>query len=64
GYNLPKYVVPYHDLRALTWLARDFLAAPTLQRRILRQVISIPGVARLWRWFFFSFLIFARKKYD
>lgn len=61
GYNLPKYIVAYDDLSALVWTARTLTGSPTLQRKVLRILLRVPGVAWLWRHFFFSFLIVAQK---
>ena len=64
GYNLPRIVVPYHDLRAFRYMLTKLLSS----RRLgplgigIRFIFSHSTVAlRIYRYFFFSFNIIAKR---
>jgi SAM-dependent methyltransferase len=56
GYNLPRIIIPYDDLRALSFM----LSHLTSLRAGMRWVLRVPLVLRIYRYFFFSFNIITR----
>lgn len=61
GYNIPKYIIPYYNLKGLRFLVGYILGGASLRRKILKKIINFPLIAGLWRFSFFSFAIFAKK---
>ena len=57
GYNLPRIIVPYTDLRALSFTLLNLVS---VRSGVLRALISVPFVLRIYRYFFFSFNIIGR----
>jgi ubiquinone/menaquinone biosynthesis C-methylase UbiE len=62
GYNFPKYIIPYENINGLKFIASRILGGESFQRKLLKKTIGFPWVARLWRFMFFSFVIFGQKK--
>lgn len=61
GYNIPKYIVPYEHLKGLKFLASQVLGGTNWRKKILKKAVRLPLIARVWRFFFFSFAIFCQK---
>lgn len=63
GYNLPRIVIPYDDLRALRFTILHLLSGRrfgVFGHLLLRTFACVPGALRMYRYFFFSFNIIAR----
>lgn len=58
GYNDPRTLIPYRDLRALRWYLTR-LSSPR-RARIYRMICAIPGALRFLRFTAFSFGLYAR----
>ncbi len=57
GYNLPRIILPYADLRALSFTLFHLVSVRSV---ILRNLMRLPFVLRIYRYFFFSFNIITR----
>ena len=57
GYNMPRMIVRYDDMRSLSYLLRNLTR---VRNGLLRACIGIPFVLRIYRYFFFSFNITAQ----
>lgn len=61
GYNLPRIIIPYDNLRLLQYTLVSMMHGNTLVRRIAKMVGRSSFLVRIYRYFFFSFNIFAQK---
>ncbi len=61
GYNVPRYIIEHDDLAGLKFMTRQVFGGMSFKKRILKKIIGLPLVARLWRWLFFSFGVFGQK---
>lgn len=61
GYNLPRVLIPHDEVRLLSYALSAMMPGNTLFRRAAQLAMRSLFVARLYRYFFFSFSIFARK---
>ena len=61
GYNVPRHIVSYSHLDGLKFVIGNILGGLSLRKKILKKLIYLPFIARLWRVVFFSFDIFAQK---
>ena len=61
GYNLPRILIPHEEVRLLSYALSGMMPGNTLFRRAAQLAMRSAIVARLYRHFFFSFSIFARK---
>lgn len=57
GYNLPRILIPYSDLRALSYTLSHLVS---VRPKVLRMLARVPFVLRVYRYFFFSFNMIAR----
>ncbi|HRZ30057.1 MAG TPA: class I SAM-dependent methyltransferase [Candidatus Paceibacterota bacterium] len=57
GYNLPRVMIPYNNLKALAYL----IGTTRVKSKIVRYLVCFPLVLRLYRYFFFSFGIVIKK---
>jgi SAM-dependent methyltransferase len=63
GYNMPRIVTPYDDLRALRFTLTRLLSLKRLGPAVsfvLETLARVPFVLRFYRYFYFSFNIIAR----
>lgn len=61
GYNFPKYIIPYEHINGIKFVFGKIVGGNGWRRRLMKKVIKFPLVARIWRFSFFSFAIFAQK---
>ncbi len=61
GYNLPRIIMPYNNLRLLKYTLIFMMHGNTLIRRIAKIAGRFSFLVRVYRYFFFSFNIFAQK---
>ena len=61
GYNLPRIMIPYGNLNALAYLINSLMPAASVKRKLARILAHSKIIRRLYRYFFFSFGIVARK---
>lgn len=61
GYNLPRIIVPYHNLNLLKYVMTSMMPGNTLVRRIAKIAARSSFLVWIYRKFFFSFNIFAQK---
>lgn len=62
GYNDPRTLIPYNDLRALRWYLTT-LSSPR-RARVYRMLCAIPGALYFFRFSAFSFGLYARTPSD
>ena len=61
GYNLPRIIIPYNNLRLLKYTLVSMMPANTMTRRIAKIAAHSSFLVWIYRNFFFSFNIFAQK---
>lgn len=61
GYNLPRVVVPYSDIRVFQYAIGAFKRSSNKLGSIVRYLISFALVVRVYRFFFYSFGIIAKN---
>jgi len=61
GYNLPRVIIPYNNLNALSYAIRALMPYPSIKRKLARLLARSPSALSLYRHFFFSFGIIAKK---
>ena len=61
GYNLPRLMIPYGNLKALRYAIQSLMPSVGLKRKIVRILARWSLALHLYRYFFFSFGIVARK---
>ncbi len=61
GYNMPRIIIPYNNLNALSYAIRALMPYPSIKRKLARLLARSPSVLSLYRHFFFSFGIIAKK---
>ncbi|MEK7614400.1 MAG: methyltransferase domain-containing protein [Patescibacteria group bacterium] len=61
GYNLPRIIMPYDNLKILKYTLISMMSGNTLVRKIARIAARSSFLVWIYRNFFFSFNIFAQK---
>jgi SAM-dependent methyltransferase len=61
GYNDPRIIVPYENLKALRYLVLNIMSGNSLTKKIIKIAIRVPFVLRLYRFLFFSFGMVVNK---
>lgn len=61
GYNLPRVIVPYENIKAFRYLIRMFKSPNNIVGRSAYYIASLPLFIRVYRLFFFSFGIIVKK---
>ncbi|MDO8620914.1 MAG: class I SAM-dependent methyltransferase, partial [Candidatus Levybacteria bacterium] len=61
GYNLPRIMIPYGNLNALAYLISSLMPVASVKRKLAQVLVHSKIILRLYRYFFFSFGIVARK---
>ena len=61
GYNLPRIIIPYDNLRLLKYTLVSMMHGNTLVRKMAKIVARSSLLLWIYRNFFFSFNIFAQK---
>lgn len=61
GYNLPRIIVPYENIKAFRYLIRMFKSPDNIVGKFGYYVASLPLFIRIYRFFFFSFGIIVKK---
>ncbi|MEK7138176.1 MAG: hypothetical protein AAB787_01575, partial [Patescibacteria group bacterium] len=61
GYNLPRIIIPYEDLRSLKYLLTSMMCGNTFMRKIAKIAGRSFFLVWLYRKVFFSFSIFVQK---
>lgn len=61
GYNSPRILVPYDNLTVFSYVIRMFMSERSWEKRLIRRIAQIRPLLWLYRWFFFSFSIYAKK---
>src|SRR3989344_9047582 len=61
GYNHPRIVIPYGRLSILRYVITSMLPAPNFRRRLIQCLARYALFLKLYRLFFFSYNIIARK---
>jgi len=59
GYNDPRIIVPCKNLNALRYLVLHIMSANSLGRKVMRLVVRVPFMLRIYRILYFSFGIIA-----
>jgi len=61
GYNLPKYIVPFDDIKSLAFFLRNMSGGSKFKGFVLKIISRFGFLVRIFRYFAFSFLIYAEK---
>lgn len=61
GYNVPRLMIPHDNVNALSYAVRSLMPSRGVKRGAVRLLARWPSALRLYRYFFFSFGIVARK---
>ena len=61
GYNLPRIMIPYNNLRLLKYTIASMMSGDTLVRKIAKLAAHSSFLVWIYRKFFFSFSIFVQK---
>jgi len=61
GYNLPRIMIPYNNLNALSYLIRYLMPSYNVKRKIVRFLAHSKLTLFIYRYFFFSFGIIVKK---
>lgn len=61
GYNLPRIIIPYNNIKALIFLVKSLNKPRNFIKKTLNILINLPFLARIYRFFFFSFGIIVKK---
>ncbi|MDP3763189.1 MAG: methyltransferase domain-containing protein [bacterium] len=61
GYNLPRVMIPYNNLKALSYAIRALMPYASIKRKLARLLARSPSMLSLYRHFFFSFGIIVKK---
>lgn len=61
GYNLPRIMIPYDNLKALAYVVRTIMRAGGRKKVLARWLAHWPETLRPYRYFFYSFGIIAQK---
>src|SRR3989344_3122311 len=61
GYNLPRMMIPYDNLNALSYAIRSITPREGMKRKLAWFLVRSKILLRLYRYFFFSFGIVVRK---
>src|SRR3989344_2203517 len=61
GYNLPRMMIPYDNLNALSYAVRSITPRRGLKRKLAWFLVRSKILLQLYRYFFFSFGIVVRK---
>lgn len=61
GYNLPRMMIPYDNINTLAYAIQALMPSVGIKRKVARLLARWPYALYLYRYFFFSFGIVARK---
>lgn len=61
GYNLPRLLIPYNNIAVLKYVILRMMKGNTLSRKLIQFISRFTIFVRLYRYFFFSFNIIAKK---
>ena len=61
GYNLPRIVIPYKSLDILEYVIKTLMPSTGFKRKLAKKLAGVRPLLRIYRKFFFSFNIIARK---
>ena len=61
GYNLPRIMIPYDNLNALSYTFRSLMSSSGIKRKIIWILTHVPFALRIYRYVFFSFGIVITK---
>lgn len=61
GYNLPRMMIPYNNLNALSYVIRAIMPSSSIKKMVAKFLAKFTQALRLYRYFFFSFGIVIRK---
>jgi SAM-dependent methyltransferase len=61
GYNMPRLMIPYDNLKALEYVISNLMPAGGLLRQVFKFVARWSGALWLYRFFFFSYGIAVQK---
>lgn len=61
GYNMPRIIMPYNNLKLFKYVLTSMMPENTLIRKSAKMAARCSFLVWIYRYFFFSFNIFARK---
>ena len=61
GYNDPRLLIPFENTACLKFAIQNLMGGMTWKRRLLKRIVSLPGILPLYRHFFYSYDLFAEK---
>lgn len=61
GYNYPRILIPFESIPSLRYAIEKLMGNQGWKRRLIKAIAKIPGVLRLYRYFFHSFAIYGFK---
>ncbi len=61
GYNLPRLLIPYDNIAVLRYVIQKLMKGNTLPRKFVKFISRSNTLIKLYRYFFFSFNVIAKK---
>ncbi|MFA6160975.1 MAG: class I SAM-dependent methyltransferase [Patescibacteria group bacterium] len=62
GYNYPRILIPFDSIPALRYAIEKLMGNAGWKRKFIKLLSKVPGVLRIYRYFFHSFAIFGIKE--
>lgn len=61
GYNYPRVLIPFDSIPALRYAVDKLMGNQGWKKKMVKWAARIPGVLRLYRYFFHSFAVYGLK---